>query len=156
MPDTHSYDVTITWTGNLGPGTDSYTSFNRDHRVESAGLPPIEGSADPAFRGDPDRWNPEQLLVASLSQCHMLWYLHLAASAGVAVIAYRDRAEGVMVMGPDGSGRFERVILNPRVTISMESDPDKALALHGSVGQYCFIARSVNFPVEHKPEIAWD
>ncbi|MFF4652242.1 OsmC family protein [Streptomyces sp. NPDC001380] len=102
MTTTHTYDVTVAWTGNLGTGTDGYRSYARDHEVRADGPPPLPGSSDPAFRGDPARWNPEQLLVASLSQCHMLWYLHLCAAGGVVVTAYEDRAHGVLAM--DGSG----------------------------------------------------
>lgn len=149
----HEYDVTITWTGNTGSGTTGYTAYSRDHEVSAPGTPVITGSADPAFRGDPARWNPEQLQVAALSQCHMLWYLHLAATAGVVVTAYEDHAHGVMVIDRTGGGQFESVTLRPRVKITAGSDPAKALALHGDVPALCFIARSVNFPVGHEPEI---
>ena len=79
----HRYDVTVTWTGNDGEGTKSYRSYRRDHDVDAPGRPTVPGSSDPAFRGDPSRWNPEQLLVAALSQCHMLSYLHQCAANGV-------------------------------------------------------------------------
>ena len=111
----HTYDVSVVWTGNRGPGTTAYDAYERDHDVTAPGRPPIRGSSDPAFRGDPERWNPEQLLVAALSQCHMLWYLHLAARSGVVVTAYEDDAHGVMVTDESGGGRFERVVLSPRV-----------------------------------------
>lgn len=149
----HTYEVTVTWTGNLGDGTASYRGYGREHAVTADGPPPIEGSADPAFRGDPARWNPEQLLVASLSQCHMLWYLHLAAEAGLVVTAYTDRPRGTMVTGSDGSGRSTRVILRPDVTIRADSDSRLAERLHQRVPQLCFIARSVSFPVDHEPRI---
>ncbi|AKT50586.1 OsmC family protein [Arsenicicoccus sp. oral taxon 190] len=149
----HTYDLTVTWTGNQGPGTSSYAAYARDHEVTAPGLPPIAGSADPAFRGDPSRWNPEQLLVASLAQCHMLWYLHLAARAGVTVVAYEDHPHGVMTTEADGSGQFERVTLRPRVTISQGSDAEVAHRLHADVPALCFIARSVSFPVDHEPAI---
>lgn len=151
---THRYDVNITWTGNHGAGTTSYSSYGREHVVSTSDAPAIPGSADPAFRGDPARWNPEQLLVASLSQCHMLWYLHLAATAGVVVLAYEDRAVGVMAEEFSGAGHFESVTLCPHVTITAASDPGTALRLHGEVSAWCFIARSVNFPVHHEPVIA--
>ncbi len=152
----HDYDVTVTWAGDRGTGTSSYTAYGREHEVSAAGPPPIPGSSDQAFRGDPARWNPEQLLVAALAQCHLLWYLHLAAQAGVVVTAYTDRAHGVMVTEASGAGQFERVVLRPRVTISAGSDPEAARAAHARVPDYCFIARSVSFPVEHQPEIVVD
>lgn len=149
----HHYDVDVTWTGNSGQGTKSYRSYGRNHEIALPGTPSIPGTADPAFRGEPGRWNPEQLQVAALSQCHMLWYLHLAAVAGVVVTAYEDRATGVVTMDGSGGGQFESVKLRPRVTITADSDPDKAVALHSDVPALCFIARSVNFPVHQEPTI---
>lgn len=148
----HDYDVHVTWTGNLGTGTDSYRTFSRDHEATAAGLPPIPASADPAFRGDAARWNPELLLLASLSQCHMLWYLHLASQEGIVVTSYEDDAHGEMSTDGTGAGEFTGAVLNPRVTIS-DGDPERAEALHDEVGTYCFIARSVRFPIEHDCEI---
>lgn len=149
----HEYDVNVTWSGNLGTGTSSYRAYSRDHTVSTARTSTILGSADPAFTGDPTRWNPEQLQVAALSQCHMLWYLHLAATAGVVVTGYEDHAHGVMIQDETGGGQFESVTLRPVVTVTAASDPDRALAAHSKVGEVCFIARSVNFPVHHKPTI---
>lgn len=147
----HEYDVTLTWTGNRGTGTSEYRAYGRDHEVAVAGLPPLLGSADPAFRGDADRWNPEQLLVAALSQCHLLSYLHVAADAGVVVTAYEDDAHGVMTQQRDGGGRFTEVVLRPRVTVADESTVDRATALHDRAHELCFIANSMNFPVTHEP-----
>ena len=151
---THRYSVTVRWTGNTGPGTSGYKNYERRHEI-SAGTrkPTIPGSSDPAFRGDAQRWNPEELLVASLSACHKLWYLHLCAEAGIVVLAYRDRAEGEMEEQADGSGSFQRVILLPHVTVAAGSDMAKARELHDAAHAKCFIARSVNFPVQHAAEI---
>lgn len=149
----HHYATTITWTGNTGAGTADYRSYRRDHLIESAGKPPLPGSSDPAFRGDPARYNPEELLVASLSACHMLWYLHLCAVNGIVVTAYDDRAAGVMHERTDGSGYFTEVTLAPRVEITPESDRERAMALHDDAHRLCFVASSVNFPVRHRPEI---
>lgn len=149
----HTYSTTVEWTGNDGEGTRNYRSYRRDHIVHVAGKPDIPTSSDPAFRGDPTRHNPEELLVASLSSCHMLWYLHLCAVNAVVVVAYRDDAVGVMEETADGAGAFTRVTLRPRVTISAESDPAKAVALHAEAHRFCFIARSVNFPVAHEPSV---
>jgi len=149
----HLYEVRVGWTGNDGDGTKSYKSYRRDHLIEVAGKPPIPGSSDPNFRGDPTRYNPEDLLVASLSSCHMLWYLHLCSANHVTVLDYQDTALGTMTEHADGSGEFVRVVLKPAVTISAESDRTKALALHDEAHHLCFISRSVNFPVELAPEI---
>src|ERR1700678_364097 len=121
----HSYAVTVTWTGNEGTGTSGYRDYARSHEISSTGKSTIAGSSDPAFRGDRGRWNPEDLLVASLSACHKLWYLHLCAQAGVAVASYIDNAEGVMEETTDGSGRFERVLLRPQVKVMPGSDIEK-------------------------------
>jgi len=149
----HTYEVRVDWTGNDGSGTKSYTSYRRNHSIASAGKAPIPGSSDPSFRGDPSRYNPEELLVASLSACHMLWYLHLCAVNKITVTDYHDTASGVMEEAPDGSGKFILVELRPVVRISPGDDSAKALALHAEAHRYCFIAKSVNFPVELAPAI---
>jgi organic hydroperoxide reductase OsmC/OhrA len=149
----HRYAVRVDWTGNLGTGTSGYRAYSRDHTIGAGAKPAIPGSSDPAFRGDPARWNPEDMLVASLSACHQLWYLHLCATAGIVVTAYADEAEGVMEEGPDGGGQFSSVVLRPRVTLAPGSDAAKALALHHDAAEKCFIARSVNFPVRHEPAV---
>ncbi|MRG59482.1 OsmC family peroxiredoxin [Agromyces sp. CFH 90414] len=153
MTREHHYAIDLTWTGDDGEGTRTYRGYRRDHVLSAPGLPEIPGSSDPSFRGDPARWNPEQLLVASIAQCHLLWYLHLASTAGVVVTAYEDSPTGTMVEGADGSGSFREVTLRPRVTITADSDPEAAAAAHERVGAFCFIARSVNFPVRHEPVI---
>jgi organic hydroperoxide reductase OsmC/OhrA len=149
----HQYEVRVDWTGNDGEGTKSYKGYRRNHKIRAAGKPEIAGSSDPSFRGDPSRYNPEELLVASLSACHMLWYLHLCAVNHVIVQEYRDAAFGVMEENQDGSGEFVQVVLKPVVKISGESDRAKAVALHHEAHRLCFIARSVKFPVEVVPEI---
>jgi len=150
----HNYAVRIDWTGNDGSGTANYRSYRRDHTIAAGGKPPIPGSSDPAFRGDPNRYNPEELLVASLSACHMLWYLHLCAVNGVSVLEYSDAASGIMRENADGSGEFIRVVLKPVVKIAEGGSREKARELHDQAHHLCFIARSVNFPVELAPEIA--
>lgn len=162
MAKTHHYAVIVEWTGNTGTGTSDYRSYERMHEI-SAGTekPAIPGSSDPAFRGDAARWNPEELLVAALSACHKLWYLHLCAEAGIVVFAYTDHAEGIMEETSDGSGSFREVILRPKVTVAPGSDLVKADALHDAAHAKCYIARSVNFPIHHEPEISceraeWD
>jgi organic hydroperoxide reductase OsmC/OhrA len=143
----HTYRVTVTWTGNKGQGTATYRAYTRDHEIQAAGKPVIPGSSDPAFLGDATRYNPEEMLVASLSTCHKLWYLHLAAEAGLVVTAYQDQAEGTMVETADGNGHFTQVTLRPTVTIAAGGDPALAQALHDKAHHFCFIANSVNFPV---------
>ena len=155
MPEKrHTYSARVEWTGNQGSGTASYRGYSRAHEITAPGKPTIAGSSDPAFRGDPTRWNPEELLVASLSACHQLWYLHLCADAGIVVQAYRDDAVGVMAEQPDGTGQFERVILRPHVTLAPGADDATARRLHDEAARMCFIARSVSFPVTHEPSFS--
>jgi organic hydroperoxide reductase OsmC/OhrA len=149
---THRYEVSVTWTGNLGKGTSGYRDYSRDYAIGAEAKPIILGSSDPTYRGDRSRWNPEELLVASLSACHKLWYLHLAAEAGIIVTAYSDRAEGMMETSSDGLGRFTKVVLRPTVTVAA-GDLDRARSLHEAAHERCFIANSVNFPIECEPQI---
>jgi organic hydroperoxide reductase OsmC/OhrA len=154
MATEHQYELTMRWTGNTGSGTSDYRSFARDHTIDGEGKPAILGTADPAFRGDASRWNPEELLVAALAQCHMLWYLHLCAGAGVVVIDYIDSPVGTLTMdAAGGGGQFSEVVLRPAVTVAAASMVDKGLSLHAEVDALCFIARSVNFAVHHEPSV---
>lgn len=154
----HLYPVTVTWTGNTGAGTARMGAYSRDHEVTVGGNRRIAASSDPSFGGDPARWNPEELLVASLSQCHMLWYLSRCAKHRIVVTAYVDNAEGRMTEDVDGGGRFETVVLRPEITLVDASDQDRADALHHEAHELCFIANSVNFPVSveavYRTEIA--
>ncbi|QCB97300.1 OsmC family peroxiredoxin [Arthrobacter sp. PAMC25564] len=149
--DEHRYVLTVRWTGNRGEGTASYRGYSRDHDVEIPGLPVLHGSADPTFHGDRQRYNPEQLLLAALSQCHMLSFLHVAVKHGVIVTAYEDQAAGLMRTNPDGSGQFESVTLKPGVTVAAPVALELLEQLHAEANKLCFIARSVNFPVLHEP-----
>jgi organic hydroperoxide reductase OsmC/OhrA len=148
----HEYSVTVQWTGDLGTGTSGYRAYKRDHEISAPGKPAIPGSSDPAFRGDPSRYNPEEMLVASLSTCHMLWYLHLCAEAGVVVTGYVDEPRGVMAETEDGGGHFTEVVLRPRVRLAAGADPELAKGLHEKAHHLCFIASSVNFPVTCEAE----
>jgi len=151
MNGQHQYQLTIRWTGNNGTGTSSYRAYERNHEIIVGEKPVIPASSDPAFRGDKTRYNPEELLVASLSSCHMLWYLHLCSEAGVIVTDYRDNATGTMVETSNGGGYFTEVVLNPVVTVTENSMIAKANALHAKANELCFIANSVNFKVAHQP-----
>ena len=151
---THRYIVTNRWTGNLGTGTSNYRAYSRSHELSTpAKAAPIAGSSDPMFRGDPARYNPEELLVGALSACHMLWALHYCADAGIVVLEYVDDAHGEMVERPDGSGEFTSVVLRPRMKITDAARIADAVALHGRVHAVCAIARSVNFSVTCEPLI---
>src|SRR3712207_1903499 len=147
----HRYALAVQWTGNLGTGTSSYRGYSRDHDVVIPGLPVLKGSADSTFHGDKERYNPEQLLLAALAQCHMLSYLHVAVKHGVVVTDYRDEASGLLRLNRDGSGQFEKVTLRPRVTVADAGQAELAGRLHHEANRVCFIARSVNFPVDHEP-----
>jgi organic hydroperoxide reductase OsmC/OhrA len=153
----HHYSMSTRWTGNLGAGTSGYTAYSRDHELSApAKLAPIPGSSDPLFRGEPSRYNPEELMLGALSACHMLWVLHLCADAGIVVTGYRDDCQGVMREHPDGSGEFTRVELRPRMTLADGARREEAAALHRQAHAVCALARSVNFEVACFPEISSD
>ncbi|MGZ4438120.1 MAG: OsmC family protein [Nocardioides sp.] len=149
---THTYELSVTWTGNTGEGTRDRRSYSRDHTVSADGPPDLLGSADPGFRGDPARWNPEQLFVASIAQCHMLWFLGLCAGNGVGVEEYVDSPVGTMVTDPGGAGRFTEVVLHPVVVVASADQVAKAEALHDEAHRLCFVAQSVSCTVRHVPE----
>jgi organic hydroperoxide reductase OsmC/OhrA len=152
MDADHLFLASLTWTGNRGTGTSATRAYGRDHVVSVAGKPDIHGSAARVFHGDVDRWNPEEMLIAALAQCHLLSYLYVAVQNGIVVESYEDAAEGTLVTTPDGGGRFREVVLRPVVTISA-GDPEVAAALHAEANRLCFIASSVNFPVRHEPTV---
>ena len=147
----HQYTIDTAWTGNTGTGTTTYKGYERSHDISAACKPAIAGSSDPAFRGDARRYNPEELLVAALSTCHMLSYLHVCAVAGIVVVAYKDQARGTMEETNDGSGHFTEVVLYPVVTITDAARTQEANQLHHRAHELCFIANSCNFPVRHQP-----
>lgn len=152
MRDRHEYAVTVEWVGNRGTGTSGYRAYGREQLIHAAHKPPLEGSADPTFHGNRERWNHEELLLSALAQCHMLSYLHVAVRDGVIVTAYTDDATGVLQQQGRG-GAFESATLRPRVTVAEASMVEAARAAHSDARSYCFIANSVNFPVLHEPEI---
>lgn len=152
MKKEHQYTLTITWTGNKGSGTSGYVAYERSHIISAKNKLNIVASSDPAFRGDPTRYNPEELLLASLSSCHMLWFLHLCAENGIVVTAYTDQPEGTLTMHENGSGQFAEVTLHPLVAVAAQNMLSKLDELHEKAHQYCFIANSVNFPVRQLPE----
>jgi len=147
----HHYTIDTAWTGNTGTGTTTYKGYERSHDISAPGKPAIAGSSDPAFRGDASRYNPEELLVAALSTCHMLSYLHVCAVAGIVVVEYKDQASGTMEETSNGSGHFTEVVLHPVVTITDASRTDEANQLHHRAHELCFIANSCNFPIKHEP-----
>lgn len=149
MPRTHDYSSRLTWNGNLGAGTSSYSGYGRDYTVAVDGKPDMRGSADAMFRGSPALHNPEDLFVASISSCHMLSYLALCARQGVSVVAYEDSATGTLSLDADWNGRFEQVTLNPVVTIAEGGNESLALALHDEAHRTCFIASSCSVPIHH-------
>lgn len=151
MSKNHYYEVSISWTGNKGLGTSSYSNYERSHLIQSPGKSDILGSADSVFRGDPTKWNPEELLLASLANCHMLWYLHLCADNQIVVQSYEDKPQGIMQLEKNGSGRFIEVTLKPMVVIDNQEKKSLAIDLHHKAHEYCFIANSVNFDILINP-----
>jgi organic hydroperoxide reductase OsmC/OhrA len=151
MKGQHTYNLAISWTGNKGNGTRDYRSYERSHTVMVNGKQDILCSSDPAFRGDSSRHNPEELFLASIASCHMLWYLHLCAEAGIVVVDYDDNAIGTMRETENGSGHFTEVTLNPKVVVTDKTMIEKANQLHKKANEFCFIANSCNFPIHHHP-----
>lgn len=153
MSKQHHYQAQITWTGNTGKGTSGYTEYKRDFTISVEGKPDLLGCSDTAFRGDPSKYNPEDMLLCALSSCHMLWYLHLCADNGIVVSSYTDSAKGLMEEKQGGGGHFTEVNLYPKVEIGDASQIELAKRLHEEAGKKCFIKNSCNFPVKTYPEI---
>ncbi|QQD74971.1 OsmC family protein [Curtobacterium sp. YC1] len=149
----HSYEVAVSWTGDRGTGTSGYRDYGREHVVSAVGKPDVPGSADPTFRGDRDRWNPEEMVLAALAQCHMLSYLHVAVTRGFTVVDYHDTATASLTLNRDGSGELTGATLHPVVTILEADRVADAEAAHATANELCFIARSVAFPVHHEPRV---
>ncbi|NOT36706.1 MAG: OsmC family protein [Saprospiraceae bacterium] len=154
MNKEHKFSIDVEWKGDLGTGTSEYTAYSRDHIISSSNkITKVEGSSAPEFRGDPSKYNPEELFISSLSSCHMLWYLHFCADAGIIIKEYIDYATGTMPVDKNGLGQFSSVTLNPKIKITDLSQKELALSLHKKAHEYCFIARSVNFEVNCYPEV---
>ncbi len=149
----HHYACHFTWTGNIGEGTKKYDSYKRDYEISLDGKSNILGSSDPAFLGDPKRYNPEELFLSSISSCHALWYLHLCSQHGIVVEAYEDNAKGEMEELKDGSGRFSKIVLHPKVTIRQSENKVLSQSLHYEANKMCFIANSLNVKVTHEATI---
>ena len=154
MKNNHHYTTNLKWTGNSCVGTSDYKSYERSYKIEVDGKPVIEGSSDQAFRGDPSKYNPEELFLVSISSCHMLWYLHLCSVNNIVVIDYSDKAEGIMIENKDGSGQFERVILFPSVIVENSAMIEKGTLLHEQANKLCFIANSCNFEIDHNVTVS--
>jgi len=151
MEKEHLYTLSVIWTGNKGEGTSSYKAYSRDHTLQAGTKAVIAGSSDPSFRGSPERYNPEETFVSSISACHMLWYLHLCSVNNIVVTDYRDEARGIMMEKADGSGYFKQVELNPTITLTHADMIPRAGELHHEASKFCFIANSCNFPITHQP-----
>ncbi|WP_144282377.1 OsmC family protein [Chryseobacterium echinoideorum] len=151
----HQYKSKIIWTGNTGESTKNYRSYQRNYTISIDGKADILGSSDPAFLGNPELHNPEDLLLASVSSCHLLGYLHLCSVNKILVLEYEDFAEGTMIEKENGSGKFSEITLKPRIVVSEKEMIEKAVELHQKANEYCFIANSLNFEVKHHPEITY-
>ena len=151
----HQYKSKIVWTGNTGESTKNYRSYQRNYTISVDGKADILGSSDPAFLGNLELHNPEDLLLASVSSCHLLWYLHLCSVNKILVLEYEDFAEGTMIENENGSGKFSEIILKPKIVVAEKEMIEKAVELHQKANEYCFIANSLNFEVKHQPEITY-
>lgn len=155
MTRQHRYNTLVTWTGNTGRGTSGYRTYERAFVLGAGAKPPIQGSSDPAFRGDRARWNPEEMLVGAISACHQLWFLHLCSEAGIVVEGYADAAEGTMEAEADGTGRFTAVWLRPTVSVAQGTSAAKLETLHAEAHARCLIAQSVTFAVHCEPAVTY-
>lgn len=153
MAKTHLFNAQIEWTGNRGTGSSEYRAYDRHYTLSASGKSDLACSADPTFLGDGHKYNPEDLLLSSVSACHMLWYLHLCADAGVVVVSYRDQVSGTLTQVEGGGGSFTEITLNPMVVVQNESMIEKAIALHHKASEKCFIANTLNIPVGHKVNV---
>ncbi|MEQ6118289.1 OsmC family protein [Reichenbachiella sp. MALMAid0571] len=153
MSKEHNYTIEVKWTGNLGKGTQSSAAYTRDHEISKKTGGVILGSSDPVFKGNPERYNPEELLLSTLSACHMLMYLHFCSDNQITVVEYIDNSVGVMEEEARGSGHFVSATLKPRIKILEADRLEKAVELHHQSHEYCFIANSINFPLNVEPEI---
>lgn len=151
MSKQHNYSIAVKWTGNKGAGTSNYTAYERNHSILIENKPDLQCSSDPSFRGDKTKYNPEELFVASISTCHMLWFLHLCSESGVIVTDYIDNAKAIMVVTENGGGYFSDVTLYPNVIVTDESMISRANKLHHEANKLCFIANSCNFKINHIP-----
>ena len=151
----HQYKTKVIWTGNTGESTKNYRSYQRSYTISVDGKAEISGSSDPAFLGNPELHNPEDLLLASVSSCHLLWYLHLCSVNKILVLEYEDLAEGTMIESENGSGKFSEIILKPNIVVAEKEMIEKAVELHEKANEYCFIANSLNFEVKHQPKITY-
>ncbi|REC55529.1 OsmC family peroxiredoxin [Chryseobacterium piscium] len=149
----HQYKSKIKWTGNTSESTQNYRSYERSYTISVDGKAEIKGSSDPAFLGNPELHNPEDLLLASVSSCHLLWYLHFCSVNKILVLEYIDFVEGTMIESENGSGKFTEIILKPKILVAEKEMIEKAIELHHKANEYCFIANSLNFEVKHQPEI---
>ncbi len=157
MTKEHFYKAKINWTGNRGLGTSDYTAYSRNYEVSGNGKEAsIPASADTIYRGEASRYNPEELLIAAIAGCHMLWYLHLCADAGIIVVDYEDEGHGILTENADGNGKFSEVTIHPKVTISKNSNAEIAKKLHDKAHEFCFIANSMNFSVKFQPKIVFE
>lgn len=156
MSKEHNYTIAMEWTGNTGQGTKDYRSYERSFAITHEEKPILAGSSDPLFRGDPKKWNPEELLLASLASCHMLWYLHLCSDHKIIVTKYLDRPTAIMMIDSSGKGYFKEATLNPLITITDATRIADAEGLHEEAHHKCFIANSINFPLSILPKFNTD
>jgi len=146
----HLFKAEANWTSSPNPEQSASKFYSKSHKIVIEGKPVLNVSAAKAFKGDPELYNPEDLLLSSLVSCHMMSYLYVCSQNGIEILEYSDNAEATLEVSPDGSGRFVEVVLKPKVKISNPDKTDLALELHTKANQLCFIANSCNFPVLHE------
>lgn len=152
MASNHIFKATLNWKPKEGENTQNPRNYTRDHEVKITDKKLLQLSAAKSFRGDTNLLNPEDLLLSAITSCHMMSYLYVCSQNQVEILSYSDNSEGILEVVGDG-GSFERVDLNPVVTIKNPKDIELAKELHTKANELCFIANSCNFPIHHKAKI---
>lgn len=151
MTQDHHYNITTEWTGKTAEGTKNVKKYNRTHTITNQGKPELILTTDNPHVGDKTKLNPEDLLVSSISSCHMLSYLYVCALEGIVITSYIDNANGIMTENVTGGGSFKEVTLNPVFSVADENMVEKAIELHHKAHEICYIANSVNFEIKCNP-----
>ena len=153
MVGRHVYRTSLSWDGSTADG---YAAYDRGHTVEAAPARTVLSlSSDPAFRGDAELLNPEQLLVAAASSCQLLSFLAIAARSGVDVRSYRDETEAVMPED-DEPMRITRIVLRPAVVVAAGIPEERVLRIVEKAHEECYVANSLSAQVVLEPTIRFE
>ena len=145
----HLFKAKLNWNSIPKEVITNTKRYTKTHQIAIDGKEILNVSAAKAFKGDPNLYNPEDLLLSSVVSCHMMSYLYVCSQNDITVVSYQDNAEGTLEVLENGSGRFVEIRLNPSVIIKEKEKIAQALSLHTKASELCFIANSCNFPILH-------